>query len=212
MWNPFGVQVPPPPPAIMQSVHPLYPLPLFYPCPQQPNGFYAIRPPPVLPSSSNPLVSPWTMHVPPPPPPPPLPPASILSPSNGVYPAASNWIKKKDLSPTLNDNSIRPPPGLLHPAASQNPVYQPVPRQSSANLEPSVPLSNSLTVPPATLIRPRNIVASNNLLQTVPNQHPMQIQQLKAVRNDFLASPQQLDRIEDLQFIQNMNFPEKHVS
>lgn len=211
---PHGMRFPPPylPPA------PVYPV--YYSAYQHPpTSFYSVRPPaaPVYPpTSAGPQLNPWAMNYP-----------QMVSPTgttaSGIYPTNS-WLKKKqELSPPLRREEIRPPPGLLPPVPPPQPppqhqqqraafpqIQRPSPTSPNQGLETYVgPTSFLRPGAPMTVTAQTTQFLTTNLhpQHQQPKPHLMLEQQHRVLQQP----PPSFDK-EQIQFLQNVHFPERQVS
>lgn len=224
----------PPPPFLPPA--PLYPVsPMYYSAFQHPPGsFYGMRPPPapVYPGTSP---NPWGIGYPPM-----ISPTGGAA-VNGMFPAANGWIKKKsELSPPIRREDIRPPPGLLPPIPPQQraaappppplpPVYshQPPPppamtRPSPASPNPAIEIqSQSLpqSQPSQSQPQPQTFLRQPTPLPPFLTSHPppppeakhpqLVLEQQRRLMQQSLAH---CDKNEQIQFLQNVHFPERQVT
>lgn len=175
----------------------IYPVPTaYFPGyqPPPPNSFYSIRPPAatVYPPTSAPQLNPWGLNYP-----------QMVSPNgtNGVFPGNS-WVKKKDISPPIRREEIRPPPGLLPP--QQRPPFSQIPRPSptSPNQFMESYMNQNSYMRPAGQPSPFISPPVHNPVQAKPPQ------MMEQPRNVMQQNGFEKDHI---QFLHNVHFPERQV-
>ncbi|XP_022187469.2 probable helicase with zinc finger domain [Nilaparvata lugens] len=228
---PHGMRYPPPflPPASIYPVSPVY-----YPAYQHPPGsfFPGVRPSaaPIYPAGN---ASPWGLNYPAM-----ISPnnAAAAGPANGMFPAANGWIKKKPdpLSPPIRREEIRPPPGLVPPplpAQQRNPAPQPIfphqvlPRpsptspnsilesQQAIQTQQQQPSQQQLPMSQQQFLRATTPLPQFITSHPPPPQpqkhHPLIIDQPRRIMPNL---PPPIEKQEQIQFLQNVHFPERTVN
>lgn len=196
------------PPTVLPPA-PLYPVPALYYPPYQhpPSGFYPVRPSIYPPTSIAPQLNPWRLTYPP-----------MISPTpqangipNGII-QSNSWIKKKDLSPPIRRDEIRPPPGLLPPTQQRNPYQQmqrPPPTSPNQNIDGFVGPASYLRPVAPSGITPQ----SASFLTPQMHSQTSQSKQLNMLEQQrTMIHQQSAFEKEQIQFLQNVHFPERQVS
>lgn len=193
------------PPAVLPPA-PLYPVPALYYPPYQhpPSGFYPVRPSMYPPTSIAPQLNPWRLTYPP-----------MISPTpqangipNGII-QGNNWIKKKDLSPPIRRDEIRPPPGLLPPAQQRNHPYQQMQRPPPSSPNQSV----DGFAGPTSFLRPGITPQAASFLTPQMHSQNSQSKQLNLLEQQrTMIHPPSAFEKEPIQFLQNVHFPERQLA